>query len=234
MNLDDIYDLSTLITGLKVISFMVEEVKSSLLYKISSVFTPLTEGNKQQLSKIASEMTEYLEELESILKELDISKETQKDIQFFRKKFLDYNPNDSTSYIIAESSFTNILKEIEESSALWEDRISIDLKKIPFMMPFLEGSLDSQKLLQGPGSFFTLKPEVWENLKVIEKNDFKEFINSYLNRSWTAAGIMAMRIIESTVRTYYTNLTHKSVKESIGYFFSLRSSSTISFSSIVL
>ena len=221
MNLEDIYDLSLLMTLFSIITNIISELKSNLLFKLGSIFTPFTKDNKLVLFNSANEIIKGLNDLLGHLKQLNITSETQEDIDYYIEKMKNYNPENSLNYNQAEDDFIQILKEIEESSKLWQDRILIELRKIPIIMPFLDGTLDSQKLLTGPESFFSLKPKIWDKLKDIEKNDFNEFINSYLNKAWTASGIMAMRIIESAVRTYYTKLTHQPIVDQNGYFKSL-------------
>ena len=71
----------------------------------------------------------------------------------------------------------------------------------------MEGNLNPKKLVSGAESFFSER--IWQNLQQIEKKDIEDCVKCLLIERWTPAGIMAMRVIESAVRTYYKTLTGK-------------------------
>jgi len=143
------------------------------------------------------------------LKELKISKESQKEINDFLKDFKPFITNSIEYFQKNLNNLEILLKDLERFIAKWDDRVFLELKKIPIIIPFLEGNLNTNKLLSGVEEFFTIKPNTWRNLPTIQKDDLQDFIRCYLNQAWTPAGIMAMRVIESAVRDYYSEITSK-------------------------
>lgn len=76
-------------------------------------------------------------------------------------------------------------------------------QKLIIFEAFTDGMLNPEKLLTGASSFFS--QEIWEKLQTIEKLDLNESAKCLLTSSWTAAGVMAVRALESGIRTYCSN-----------------------------
>jgi len=146
--------------------------------------------------------------INDILNELNISKKSQKEILAFLKDFKPFLDNDIDYFRSNLKEIKVLLNDLERFANRWDDRVFVELEQIPIIIPFLDGNLNTKKLLNGPEEFFQQNPSIWNNLPTIQKEDLQDFIKCYLNQAWTSAGIMAMRVIESAVRDYYKKITN--------------------------
>ena len=144
--------------------------------------------------KILGEFLNYLkalEELEKMEKKLKKSKESgvlvlEDSDKFFQK---------------AQGLLTSMDRQIE----VWKDRIIENLKTLNVLNIATETSIDREKLLIGPKSFF--KNDVWDEMEDLEKRDLEDGCQCLLIGAWTPAGMILMRTIEKALRNYYQNLT---------------------------
>lgn len=137
-----------------------------------------------------------LEAILSILKNHDYSVETQDEIETFLKKLeMEYYGKDPSMKLLPKDCI-----ELRRIVELWHDRIWNELSKLIVFEASTDGMLNPEKLFIGAESFFT--EEIYEKLQNIEQLDLDESAKCLLTSSWTAAGFMAVRALESGIRTY--------------------------------
>ncbi|MBN1327888.1 MAG: hypothetical protein JXA54_00315 [Candidatus Heimdallarchaeota archaeon] len=201
MNLQDIYDIALAMGSLRMlITFNeISKIPTRHTSKIS-----IEEQNELLTTyKILLTPTfDKAKELYNLLEKYSISKLTQDELNKLVKAFEDL---EKEKLLDRFKKYQKIAVEIKERLLIWDDRIFDELGNIPITQPYLNGNLNAQKLLKGIEYF--LDSTTWENMQENEKEDLQDFVTCYLNKSWTPAGIMGMRVIESSVRKYYTSLT---------------------------
>ncbi|MCE7744829.1 MAG: DUF4145 domain-containing protein [Candidatus Heimdallarchaeota archaeon] len=137
-----------------------------------------------------------LEAILSILENHGYSKETQEECSSFLKMLeQEYYGKDPEMKLLPEDR-----RELQRIVELWHDRIWNELSKLIIFEASTAGMLNPEKLFSGASSFFS--QEIWEKLQTIEQLDLDESAKSLLTSSWTSAGVMAMRALESGIRTY--------------------------------
>ena len=146
----------------------------------------------------------HLKSFLSDLKSLSLSKSTQTEIRSFQRELKKIkNIDDNYKQIEKLEDFFHKLSETKNK---WNIIIFNEIRDVITIQPYLKGNLNYQKLLdEGIKGF--IDSEVWCNMQDLEKNDLEDFRTCYLNKAWTSAGMMCMRVIESAVRNYYFDLT---------------------------
>jgi len=65
--------------------------------------------------------------------------------------------------------------------------------------------LNPEKLSLGAESFFDIK--IWNKMSNLEKDDLDDGCRCISLQTWTPAGMITMRVIESVLRNYYQKIT---------------------------
>lgn len=131
--------------------------------------------------------------IHTYLKECNLSRPTQNDIEIIIKKFESYTEEQQLE--IKDSDM------IIEKIKLWEDRIRYELDEKKIIEVFTDGTLNFKKLLEGGNSFFA--KDVWDNLSNIQKSDLNDSCNCLLTKSWTPAVMISLRAAEDSIRKFY-------------------------------
>ena len=134
----------------------------------------------------------------STLERHDYSKETQDELRVFIDE-IENNYGDKENDAMLSKKDSDELKYVVE---LWHDRIWNELTNTPVFVALRNGNLNYQKLFEGAMKFFLA--EIWDKLEDIEKDDLDESTRCLLTQSWTAAGVMSVRALESGIRTFYS------------------------------
>lgn len=127
------------------------------------------------------------------LKESNLSRPTQKDIESIIKNFESYEERQPLEPKDAEM--------IVEKMKLWQDRIINELFERKMIEVFTDGTLNFKKLLDGGSSFFA--NDVWDMLSNIQKSDINDACNCLLTKSWTPAVMISLRAAEDSIRKFY-------------------------------
>lgn len=153
----------------------------------------------QQALKI---LTESLFKFKNDLVQTEISKITQDDIDSIIAEIS--NINDYSKDKI-NTSYFNIFKVLYERVLVWKDRIISELMKIKVVKLYTDTSFNPEWLLSGPKSF--IGEIIWNKMSNIEKSDLEDVIKCLTVQALTPTAMVIMRATESTLRTYYKNIT---------------------------
>jgi len=186
MELQDIYEMVNFLQYLKVISMNFDQLLTT----------------KEQRNQLIIVGISFMRKLDELLQKYNLSLETRNDIQRFEKRMQPLvNKLPEKEFFIEFKTF--ITNRID----IWQDRIRLEIGKLYVIKPYTSGELNYDKLIKGIQNHF--ESSTWKNLTELNKMDLEDFRICYLSKAWTPAGIMLMRVIESAVRKYYTDLTGK-------------------------
>ena len=162
-------------------------------------------SNKEEFNNVISLFENNLKLLLKGLKHYSLSKETQTEIRKFQREIRDVK--DKPYSMLQIENLMDIFNRLSDKLSIWNERLFKEFSDIILTQPYLKGSLNYKKIIDGVEGFFT--SNVWDNMQEIEKKDLEDFRICYLHQAWTAAGIMVMRVIESAVREYYKRFTNE-------------------------
>ncbi len=203
MNLQDVYEIAFGISIFEMLFNFTTFIKLALLL--------LKEGKSKEANALMKELMRIpkvtrkgINGLRKKLEELSISEPTQKELKELIKEMSKFKDKEVPEQL---KGLEDLSKKYHRRIEIWHDRIHTELGNIIITQPYLDGNLNSEKLLKGIEHYF--ESTTWGNMQAIEKEDLQDFRTCYLNKAWTPAAIMVMRVIESSVRKYYFDLTGK-------------------------
>ena len=154
-------------------------------------------------------MPRPLIQLSDTLKRCSIQNETISEIDQFIKKTKEIivieNKNKKNREVI------KLQKVLVPVIGIWQDRIVNEIRKIKVVKLTTDTVLNPDKLAEGAKSFF--KDEIWNTMTDLEKLDLEDGCRCISLQSWTPASMITMRVIESSFRNYYKQITNKDTND---------------------
>ena len=198
MNLQDIYRIAS--------DFEYVRTTSIALNMADNQLQIISDSKEIQdlVKAYSSGYIKRLDKLISHLKKHSLSNKTQAEMRNISVKLMK-NQKEAKSQAGQYRTFIKTVSLIDANIGIWIDRVYREIGELIIIKPYLDGDLNYEKLRKGIEVFF--EPNVWRNMQEIEKNDLQDFKLCYISKAWTSAGIMAMRVIESAMRNYYTIIT---------------------------
>lgn len=162
---------------------------------------------------------QFIFELINDLDNLSISPETKSEIEdlkesiieIFKAEYKGESIDDAVLSPKVLNGFVMSIEQINNRIIVWKDRIINELKKRDVIELVTDTDLNPNKLKEGGSAFFN--PELWKSMSDLQKADFNDGCKCVVVGSWTPAGMIIMRSIESAVRTYYNKITDEDPTE---------------------
>jgi hypothetical protein len=101
-------------------------------------------------------------------------------------------------------------RDLMEKAKIWDDRIANELFGRKIIEIFVDGTLNSEKLVLGASTFFP--SGIWVMLSIVAKSDLNDACNCLLTRSWTPSVMISLRAAEDCIRRFYKFKTGKETK----------------------
>jgi hypothetical protein len=127
-------------------------------------------------------------------------------LEFVGKDAFDQCKEYAKSYNKEVDDITSIHSELLRGSVnWWQGRVDEVSKGWVLHCP--EAEIDTDKLTKGAKAF--ISDEEWRSLSLLEQGALDETIACLLSNTFTAAEFMALRLVESLLRRWYTKRTGK-------------------------